>query len=560
MKRHLAAVLVADICDYSRLMGEDSEAMLRALRRLRAELFGPSVASRRGRIVKNMGDGWIVLFGSAVDAVESAMQVQDRLATGAQPGEPEIVMRVGVHLGDVVEEDADVFGDGVNVAARLEAATKPGSVAISEAVFGSLDGTLRPSFDEAGVWELKNIARPVQVWVRGDQAEVQTVAGETSSKLTIAVRPVTTSDDRDEVRELADAITGDVSAYLGATMWLNATTAETSTGTDYVLLMGLRSRGNKLRLETQLLGAGDTTIRKDKFDGDLSDAFDWQDSVGEEISGLIMRTVFDAELVRLEGLNSAEMTANDFALRAMLAFETLDPIAMAAALKFASAALEKGPSLPDALAVALLAYSSSVSVGFSGVIEPYKKSLQGWLSAAEPLKNRYPVMNFGATFDGQVKGMDAAEHRRIIEKILRGASLDFVSLAFCGWSYVFLGMPEPALDCLHRALKLGGNTPWRLIILGAMGIANLQAGHYEKSIHYASKGLEISTGYTPLYRQLAAAHAQLGQMDEAKAALDTLLEQMPSDTVSQVQKRSNYADTPETRRYFDGLRLAGLPE
>lgn len=160
MRRNLTAVLAADVAGYSRLMSEDADATLATLRRLRTEILGPVVAARRGRVIKSMGDGWIVTFDAVTDAVECAMQAQDRLKIDGG-----MQMRVGIHIGDVAEADGDVFGDGVNVAARLQEIAEPGSVVVSDAVFSMLDGTQQPSFRDVGERVLKNIPRPVRVWL-----------------------------------------------------------------------------------------------------------------------------------------------------------------------------------------------------------------------------------------------------------------------------------------------------------------------------------------------------------------------------------------------------------
>jgi len=161
MERRLAAILAADIADYSRIVGDDEVGALAALRSFRAEVFGPTVAGHHGKIVKSMGDGWLVEFGSAVEAVNCAIQIQDRVS-----GHELLALRIGVHIGDVVHEEEDIFGDGVNVAARLEAWADPGGIAISDPAYSSLDGTLTPSFDDAGRQELKNIARPLRIWTK----------------------------------------------------------------------------------------------------------------------------------------------------------------------------------------------------------------------------------------------------------------------------------------------------------------------------------------------------------------------------------------------------------
>ncbi|MEW9921970.1 adenylate/guanylate cyclase domain-containing protein [Marimonas sp. MJW-29] len=561
MKRQLAAVLAADICDYSRLMGEDSEAMLRALRRLRAEVFGPNIASHHGRIVKSMGDGWIVLFSSAVDAVSSAMRVQDRLAEGAHPDEPEIIMRVGVHMGDVVEEEDDVFGDGVNVAARLEQASAPGSIVVSEAVYGSLDGTLRPSFDDGGAWELKNIERPVRVWVRGEIPEATTASRTNSDGLKIAVVPVATADDRHEVQELAHAITGDVTMYLDATMWMSAAVTQSKKDAKYVLEAFLRSSGDRLRLDVQLIDANNKVWLKTKFDGKLANIFDWQDLVSEEMSGQALRTIFDAEQARLDSTAKTELTASDHALQAALALELCDPQSLERTLDHTVSALEIEPDRADAISIGLIAFQSCASVGYSDLCDQYRKHAEVWLKAFDRLNAHDPISQMSVAFAARLEGsMSASDNRRFLEKVLRTSSLDYVTLAFCGWGFAFLGLPEQALDCLRRALRLGRHTPWRLIILGGLGQAYLQLGQFEKAIDVCGEGLAISTKYTALYRQTAAAYAQLGDMEKAQAAIAEVLWQMPDDTISAVRMRSGYQDNPATRLYFDGLRMAGLPE
>ena len=163
MKRTNSAVLAADVVGYSAMMSRDAESALATLRRLRSEIIRPAVAANRGRVVKSMGDGWIVIFNAVKEAVSCAMQVQDRLKVDGN-----VQLRIGMHLGDVAEEDEDVFGNGVNIAARLEAIAEPGALVISGAVRAALDGALRLAFDSAGKRNLKNIHEPIEAWVRGE--------------------------------------------------------------------------------------------------------------------------------------------------------------------------------------------------------------------------------------------------------------------------------------------------------------------------------------------------------------------------------------------------------
>jgi adenylate cyclase len=250
MERRLAAILAADIADYSRLVGEDETRALAALRSFRAEVFGPTVAGHHGKIVKSMGDGWLVEFGSAVEAVNCAIQIQDRVS-----GHELLALRIGVHIGDVVHEEDDIFGDGVNVAARLEGWAEPGGIAISDPAYSSLDGTLTPSFDDAGQQELKNIARPLRIWTKTATLggpTVQSLQERSSGYSHLSILPVTTSDERVDVQELAEGLTGDLDDKLTAVRWLVVAVREQANPGDYTVKIALRSRGDRLRLEARL--------------------------------------------------------------------------------------------------------------------------------------------------------------------------------------------------------------------------------------------------------------------------------------------------------------------
>ena len=193
MRRSLTAVLAADVVGYSALMGKDAEGTLATLRRLRTEILAPTVASKRGRLVKSMGDGWVVAFSAVADAVECAMQVQDRLKVDGA-----MQLRMGVHLGDVTEEDQDVFGDAVNIAARLEALAEPGALAISGEARRMLDAALRPSFDDAGAQTLKNIEDPVHVGFGAARIAASGASLKSVGFPRLQIKPVECADERPE--------------------------------------------------------------------------------------------------------------------------------------------------------------------------------------------------------------------------------------------------------------------------------------------------------------------------------------------------------------------------
>lgn len=267
MERRLAAVLAADVVSYSKLMGADETGTLAALLRFRAELLEPEVSFNQGRIVKSMGDGWLIVFQSAAEAVACAFQLQDKLATDAI-----LALRIGVHIGDVIFQKEDIFGDVVNLAARLQEFSEPRTVALSDAAFGSLDGALAPSFDDVGLQDFKNIARPIRVWLR-PAPDPTKESVQSDGRPALILRPVETSDTRDEIGDLANAITGDLAKFFESVGWLRTQTrTELNTQEEaYTVQPTLRARGNRLRLDLSLSAPDGQAVWSAKYDGELND-------------------------------------------------------------------------------------------------------------------------------------------------------------------------------------------------------------------------------------------------------------------------------------------------
>jgi adenylate cyclase len=565
MARSLAAVLAADVVGYSALMGSDSEATLAALRRLRAEVFAPAVAARRGRVVKSLGDGWIVLFPSAADAVTCALQVQDRLADAPRAGEPAIRLRIGVHIGDVTEADEDVFGDGVNLAARLEGFAEPGAVAVSEAVRDALDGRLRPSFDPAGERRFKNIDRPVRVWTRaprgGPAPAAAAPARAADPRLRLAVRPVAVTDERAEIRELAAALTGDLEIQLAAAHWLSTGVAAAPGEEAYALETRLRARGDRLRLEARLTGRDGAAVWSGKFDGDLADVFDWQDETGGEVADAALPRLADAERRRLLALPYEGLSAAECLLLAEMESFGVDEASMQEASRHVTRAMALDPGMIEPLAFALTAYISAASIGLAAFVEENRDAFPGWLARARAVRHASPWLDAAVANAEYQQDRDAPKLRAALQRSLRAAPFSGPVTSYCGWGYVWLGEPETALDILGAALRLSRRFGfWRVPTLGGLGLAAVQAGRDEDALRYAEEGLRLSATYPTLHRIRAAACAWLGRDDEAREAVAEALRLVPDDAISTGRARSGYADTPETRRWFEGLRRAGLPE
>jgi adenylate cyclase len=296
------------------------------------------------------------------------------------------------------------------------------------------------------------------------------------------------------------------------------------------------------------------------MDGTLEDAFEWQDKACETLVAQVLAAAFDAERRKLDKLTIDQMTANECELRGQLAIDRLDPEAFASALKFSSAAIEKDAGAANALALALVAYLSAAVMGYDEVRGPYAASVPLWCQAAAPLAADHALLHLALGVTTYAQSRDPTALRIIVEQALRQSSSDFVTLALSGWAYIWIGDHAAALDCLHKARKLGGQSPWALSIQGGQSLASLQAGDDAAAIGFAEQGLTISASYATLHRVLAAAYAHLGQMDAAGQAVEATLALNPNDSITVINSRNVFLETVSANRYLDGLRLAGMPE
>jgi len=558
MERRLAAVLAADIADYSRIVGADEKGALAALRSFRAEIFGPTVAGHDGKIIKSMGDGWLVEFTSAVEAVNCAIRIQDRVA-----GHHLIALRIGVHIGDVVHEDDDIFGDGVNVAARLEAWSEPGGIAISESAYLSLDGTLTPTFDDAGLHTLKNIDRSLRIWKKAatlSEAAVQTRQTCSNGYSRLSVSPVVTSDERVEVHELAEGLTGDIDDKLTAVRWLTVAVKETPNSGDYALKISLRSRGNRLRLEARLFDPASKQILAKKYDGNLSDSFDWQDVTGESVSLEVISKMLDAESDRLARIPAADRTAQECLVEGFIQIRLSDAQSFVDSLSSYMLAIERDPTLADAYGEAIWTAYAGMTVGLENVRPYYERHFQDWVTCGRRLRGQSSILNIGIALADFQKNRDATPLRNAIAGALRRNPSDANVLSISAWSAIWCGETTTALDCFRKFERYGKFHPYSVPAKGGTALAELQLGNISLAISVAQEGLKLSSTYPTFHAVLASAYALSDQPENATAALAKYRELVPDRTISSWKAMNDYGGAEGGKRYFDGLRMAGLPE
>ena len=341
VERRLAAILAADVAGYSRLIGADEEGTLSALRVIRRELGDPKIAAHRGRIVKTTGDGLLVEFASVVDALRCAVEVQREMTAlnADRPSDRRIEFRIGIHQGDIVVEDGDIFGDGVNIAARLQELAEPGGVSVSARVQEDAVGKLDLAFEDMGPQTLKNIVRPVHVYaVRLHSDTVRASAVDPRplplpDKPSIAVLPFQNMSGDPKQEYFADGMVDEIITALSRIRWLfviarnssftykgraiDVTQVGRELGVRYVLEGAVRKAGGRVRITGQLVDAENGAhLWADRFDGSLEDVFDLQDQVATSVAGIIEPALQEAEIERATRKPTENLNAYDLYLRA----------------------------------------------------------------------------------------------------------------------------------------------------------------------------------------------------------------------------------------------------
>jgi len=370
--RRLAAILAADVAGYSRLIEADEEGTLGRLKALRTEVIDPKIAGHKGRIVKTTGDGLLVEFASVVDALRCAAEIQAALAesNAALPPDRRIEFRVGVNVGDVVEDD-DIFGDGVNVAARLEGLAEPGGICVSARVQEDTAGKLDLAFEDMGEQSLKNIARPVRAYRVGPAsgpAFTRASFGPTlPDKPSIAVLPFANMSSDPERQYFVDGMVEEIITALSRIRWLFVLARNSSftykgqaidvkqvgreLGVRYVLEGSVRKAGQRVRITGQLIDAlAGTNLWADRFDGSLEDVFELQDKVASSVAGVIEPALQAAETARSSGRPTTDLTAYDLYLRASAMFSSSAQVPEA--LRLMEQAIGRDPRYGPALALA----------------------------------------------------------------------------------------------------------------------------------------------------------------------------------------------------------------
>ncbi len=564
VERKLAAILAADIAGYSRLMGADEEGTLARLKAHRRELIDPKIAEHRGRIVKTTGDGMLVEFGSVVDALRCATELQANMAerNAVAPAVDRIDFRIGIHQGDVVVEDGDIFGDGVNVAARLEALAEPGGICVSARVQEDAAGRLDLAFEDMGEQQLKNIARPVRVYrVRNAGAAASASARAPPAlplpdKPSIAVLPFAnmmveeTITALSRVRWLFVIARNSTFAYKGQTVDVKQVGREL--GVRYVLEGSVRKAGGRVRIAGQLIDAlSGAHLWADRFDGSLEDVFELQDKVASSIAGVIEPTLQVAETARSASRPTDDLTAYDLYLRALAAFYPITKERVFEALGLLKQAIAIDRHYGPALSWAAVCHLRLVNDGWAEEpettgrkgVDLARQALQVGENDPGILTNAAVVLaHFGEDVGAMIGLVDRA--LALNPSFARGWFLS-------GVLRLWAGQPDLAIEHLETSRRLSPREHTG-VPLSAIGMAHFFKRQFDEAAEKLLLAIQDHPGFPAQYRSLAACYALMGRLDEARE----IVKRLRTVTPVVVPNVTPYRNPEHRELFLSGLRLA----
>lgn len=583
--RRLAAIVVADVVGYSRQMEADESGTLGRLQALFADVVLPKTREFRGRIVKRTGDGWLAEFPSATDAVRSSVEIQERLAerNAHSPQDRRLELRIGVNLGEIIFDGDDVFGNGVNIAARLESIATPGQVCISSSVYDQIRGVLDVVCEDIGEQVVKNIARSVRCFAirpafAGDAAgrDAAAVAAATRGA-SIAVLPFSNLSGDPSQDYFADGMVEDIITALSRFKWLKVI-ARNSTfvykgramdvrqvakdlGVHYVLEGSVQRSERKVRITGQLIDAtSGAHLWAERFDGELESIFDLQDQITASVVAAIEPQIRKAEIERARRKHPENLDAYDLFLQATPHAYAMRPNDCAKALALLERSLLIDPGFVPAKAFVAWCYEQRVSRGWPDVREADAANAvrlaREVLAADTDDANAISLAGFVLVMVGREYDVGLAALRRAVGLNRNNA---FVSMN-AGWGNAFAGDVAEALVEFERARRLNPQDPAAFYILTGLGAANLFAGNHGRAADFAGQSAALYEDWDATYIVLAAALAYAGRIDEARRAVAKLRALLPRVSIAVVRDMVPVRDAQRLALWLEGLRRAGLPE
>ncbi len=578
-KRKLTAILSADVAGYSRLMDQDEEATIRTLTTYRSAI-SDLVQQYRGRVVDTTGDNLMAEFTSAVDAVKCALEVQRELAerNAELSHERRMEFRIGLNIGDVVEEEDRIYGDGVNIAARVEGLAEAGGICISGRVYDQVENKLDLKCEFLGEQKVKNITRPVRVYqVRTESnAAVSELSRtlELPDKPSIAVLPFDNMSGDSEQEYFTDGITEDIITALSRFRWFFVI-ARNSTftykgkavhvkqvaqdlGVRYVLEGSVRKAGNRVRITAQLIDASTGHhVWAERYDRDLEDIFAVQDEITENIVTSVGPEFFSAEMQRAQRKEVRSLDAWDYVMRASSHHSRYTRKDVAEAQRLLRKAIELDPMSAEAFC--LLAFTHLMQVQF-GWSESVVQSINEATKAAQSAVAIDDRDAWAHTALGMVD-LISKRYDNAVRRLERAIALN-PNLANAygglGQALALAGEYNGAVTQINKAIRLSPRDPFMVYWFGHLGLASFVEERYEDACDWGSKAIQENPRFPGGHRLLASSYGQLGKVKEAATELKELLLLMPGMTADDVRRQVPFRKPRDMERYIDGLRKAGL--
>jgi TolB-like protein/class 3 adenylate cyclase len=588
VERRLAAILAADVAGSCRLIGIDEEGTLARLKALRRTLFDPKIAEHHGRVVKNTGDGAIAEFASVVDAVRCADEIQRGMAEQNidVPQDKRIELRIGIHVGDIIIEENDIFGDGVNIAVRLEGIAEPGGISISDDARRQIRGKVDITFEDLGSQSLKNIAEPMRVWRVPYGRAVPAVSNRLPvddalalpDKPSIAVLPFTNLSSDPEQDYFADGIVEDIITALSRFKALFVIARNSSftykgravdvkqvgreLGVRYVLEGSVRKAVSRVRITGQLVDtATGAHLWADRFNGGLGDIFDLQDQVTESVVGAIAPAVEKAEIERARRKPTESLDAYALYLRGLAkVYQFGNRQANDEALRLFNRAIELDPDFSSAYSRATYCYVHAKTSGWISVtgneIAEVTRLAQRAVELSKDDAMALGASGYALAFVVRDLGGGAA----LIDRALGLNSNLAEAWHFGGWVKIWLGEPEAAIERFARAMRLSPLDPWVTRMRSGTAAVHFFLGRYDEAVSWAAMALQDNADYQPALRIDAASNAMAGRLEQAHKSVARLRQLNPALRVSNLKNVLGPWRADDLARYEEGLRRAGLPE
>jgi adenylate cyclase len=582
--RKIAAILVADVVGYSRLAGADEDRTLARLRGLRSDLIDPAVAVHHGRVVKRTGDGLIVEFRSVVDAVRCAIEIQNGMVdrNAGVPKDRRIVFRIGIHVGDVVEEaDGDLMGDGINIAARLEGICEPGGVSLSNAAYEQVRDRIAETFADHGEKALKNVARPVRVyglaWSRGVSAAEPDV--ERPSRLplpdkpAIAVLPFQNMSGDPEQEYFSDGMSEDIITALSKLRWFFVIARNSSfiykgrsvhmkqiaqeLGVGYVLEGSVRKGGGRVRITAQLNDAETGShVWAERYDRDLADVFAVQDEITEAIVAAIEPQLYVAENFRAQRKPPDSMDAWELVMRALSHLWRVTPQDNLVAEALLDKAIAIDPNYGQALGVRAFNRMLGAHLGWRDMASAVREAERDAMAAIR-VDGEDPwahlalgfVRLLARRFDDALAELELA--LRLNPNFSLGQGYYGLTLSYCErW--------EEGAAAANRALRLSPRDPLTAVYFGIASYAQYVGRHYDEAMRLARQGVRQRPDFVGAHRVLTASAGMAGQTEVAAAALHELRRAQPNISLAWIAEEMPIKLEAEREHYLEGFRRAGL--